>query len=330
MDKNIDDINLIEVLNKIYKSKKIIIYSTFIFFIIGVLISILSPVNYKSQTVFIPQNQESNSSSFSGVASLVGINLPNSLSNEIPSSLYPQIANSSNFKRLLLNKIIDEKKNLTVEDFIKNYYNVKESMSKADSNLFVSDFEEECFKIISNLLTVIVNDKDGYITIIAISPVAEYSAKFANLSKDILQHIIIENKIESAKQNLLFTQKQLKEKRIEFDDIQNKLSYFIDSNLNLVNSSIINEQKKLEAEFEIINSVVTELSKQVETAKLQVKRDTPVFATIDQAFVPNMRNSPKRKQIVFIYSALGFFLSIIFVLIKEPLITNYQLITNKK
>ena len=83
-------------------------------------------------------------------------------------------------------------------------------------------------------------------------PVAEYAAVLANNSKDILQKIIIENKIESAKQNLNFSQKQLNEKKNEFDEIQSKLSYFKDSNLNVVNSFIISEQDKLEAEFEII------------------------------------------------------------------------------
>ena len=49
----------------------------------------------------------------------------------------------------------------------------------------------------------------------------------------------------------------------------------------------INEKNKLEAEFQIINAVVTELSKQVEQAKLQVKKDTPVFSTIKEAIIPN-------------------------------------------
>ena len=39
-----------------------------------------------------------------------------------------------------------------------------------------------------------------------------------------------------------------------FEEIQNKLAYFNDSNLNLVTSTIINERSKLEAEFQIINA----------------------------------------------------------------------------
>ena len=47
--------------------------------------------------------------------------------------------------------------------------------------------------------------------------IAEYSAIIAINSKDILQKIIIENKIESARQNLKFSEEQLNEKKLEFD-----------------------------------------------------------------------------------------------------------------
>ena len=75
----------------------------------------------------------------------------------------------------------------------------------------------------------------------------------------------------------------------------------------------------LQAEFEIINAVVTELSKQVEQAKLQVTKDTPVFSTIKEAVIPNVRKSPKRTQTVLIFSLVGLIFSIVFVLAIEPL-----------
>ena len=78
-------------------------------------------------------------------------------------------------------------------------------------------------------------------------------------------------------------------KKLEFDEIQSKLAYFSDSNLNTVNSFVNNEKDKLQAEFQIINAVVTELSKQVEQAKLQVTKDTPVFSTIKEAIIPNKK-----------------------------------------
>lgn len=322
-----DDIDLTQPLRKIYKSRRLIFLITSIFILIGIVISLLSPIKYSSSTIFIPQNQESSSSSLSGVASLVGINLGQSFSsNNIAPSMYPQISNSPKFKRLILQSKIDT--NLNVKDYIVKYYKLDGDEVKNKNSIYVSKLEEDCFTILNDLISISVNQKDGFITINSIMPEAEYAAVLANNAKDILQKIIIQNKIESAKQNLKFSQEQLEEKKVEFDEIQNKLSYFKDSNLNLVNSLKISEQNKLNAEFTIISSVVTELSKQVEQAKLQVSKDTPVFSTIKEAVVPNIRTSPKRTKMVVSFAFAGFIISVFIVLFNKPVIDLIKKIKN--
>lgn len=318
---NTNEINLVDLIKKLIKSRKLILYSSLIFSLIGVLVAFISPIKYSSNTVFIPQNQEVSSSSLSGVASLVGINLGGgSYGTEIPLSIYPQILESVKFKRLLLDKVIDEKNDFTLKSFIIDYYSIKKDDDEDSSGLVMTKLEEECFEILSDeILSVSVNQKDGFVSIDAKLSVADYSARVAKFSREILQKIIIENKIESARQNLIFSEKQLIEKKIEFDELQSKLAYFSDSNLNAVNSFVINEKDKLEAEFQIINSVVTELSKQVEQAKLQVTKDTPVFSTIREAVIPNNRTSPKRTQLVLSFGLFGFISSCVCVIIFEPL-----------
>ena len=316
-----DEIDLIDLLKKLYKSRKLIIYSTIIFSIIGVALAILLPEKYNSTTVFITQNQETGSSSLSGVASLVGINLGRgSFGGEIPSTMYPQIIESVKFKRLLLNQIIDKKNNLTLKKFIIEYYSIDEIEEKEIDDLGMTITEEKCFEILSeDILNVNINQKDGFVSINAELSVAEYSAIIAKFSREILQNIIIENKIETARQNLIFSEGQLIEKKKEFDDIYSKLAFFSDSNLNSVNSFVLNEKNKLESEFQIISAVVEEISKQVEQAKLQLKKDTPVFSTIQEAVIPIKKSSPKRAQLVIIFGFLGFIISCISILISDPL-----------
>ena len=315
-----DEIDLILVLKELYKSKKIIIYISLLFGFIGIYIALSSPLKFNSSTVFITQNENSSAnSSLSGVASLVGINLSTGNGSEITSSMYPLVAESPKFKRLLLETIIDKKSNLKLKSFIIEKYKLKGENTQSSSPIYVSELEEDCFEFISLMVQVTVNKKDGFVTISTTMPIPEYAATLAINAQEILQKIIIENKIESARQNLKFTENQLSQKKLEFDELQSKLSYFKDSNLNLVNSLIINEQSKLEAEFEIINAVVTELSKQVEQAKLQVNKDTPVFSTIKEAVIPNKRSSPKRTQIVIISGLIGFLISITYVSLSKPI-----------
>ena len=315
-----DEIDLVEILKKIYQSRKFILIISFSFALLGVAVAMLSPIKFSSETIFITQNQESNSSSLSGVASLVGINLgASNFGGDLPSSMYPQVTQSPKFKRLLLNSNIDFDNKINLKQYLIDYYKLNTENDKINSDLYVSELENDCFEIIDEIISVNVNQKDGFISLSATLPVAEYSAILTKKAKEILQEIIINNKIESANQNLIFSQQQLKEKKLIFDEIQAKLAYFSDSNLNSVNSFVINEKDKLEAEFQIINAVVTELSKQVEQVKLQVSKDTPVFSTIKEAVIPNKRTSPKRTQLVIIFGFLGLVISTGFILTKDML-----------
>ena len=321
MDNNSDEIDLIELLKIAWNGRKQIIIISFVFVLVGVALALLSPIVYTSSTTFINSQTESSSGSgLSGVASLVGVNLGSmSSGSEIPPSMYPQIAESVQFKRDLLNSYIDEKEQIKLEDFLANYNDIEKSLTENKNKLFISGYEDKLFNVINDVISISVNQKDGFVTILANMPESEYAANTCINAREILQETVINNKIKSAKQKLEYSEKQLASKRIEFEEIQNKLAYFNDSNLNLVTSSVINEREKLEAEFQIINAVMIELSKQVEQRKLQVSEDTPVFSIVKEASMPVERSSPKRTQMVLIFGFIGLIVSISYTLIKSPI-----------
>ncbi len=233
--------------------------------------------------------------------------------------MYPQLGESIEFKRDLLNSYIDEKEQIKLEDFLANYNDIEKSVTENNNKLFISEYEDVLFNIINDVVSISVNQKDGFITITANMPNSEYAANTCINAREILQQTVINNRIKSAKQKLEYSEEQLNSKRIEFEEVQNKLAYFNDSNLNLVTSSVINEREKLEAEFQIINAVMIELSKQVEQRKLQVSEDTPVFSIVKEASMPVTRSSPKRTQMVLIFGFIGLVASISYTLIKSPI-----------
>ena len=321
MDNNSDEIDLIELLKTAWNGRKQIIIISFVFVLVGVAAALLSPVVYSSSTTFINSQTESSSSSgLSGVASLVGINLGGmSSGSEIPPTMYPQLGESIEFKRDLLNSYIDEKEQIKLEDFLANYNDIEKSVTENNNKLFISEYEDKLFNVINDVISISVNQKDGFITITANMPNSEYAANTCINAREILQQTVINNRIKSAKQKLEYSEEQLNSKRIEFEEVQNKLAYFNDSNLNLVTSSVINEREKLEAEFQIINAVMIELSKQVEQRKLQVSEDTPVFSIVKEASMAVKRSSPKRTQMVLIFGFIGLVTSISYTLIKSPI-----------
>ena len=95
------------------------------FFVIGFIVALLSPIVYTSQTTFIPQVSEDQLSSMGGLgslASLAGINLNQSSSTSdsyLSPLLYSKIANSDEFS---LKLIEEELINLNGDKFsIKQY-----------------------------------------------------------------------------------------------------------------------------------------------------------------------------------------------------------------
>lgn len=323
-NKNIHDyeIDIIQVVKTIWKSWKFVVKLSSFFVFVGVAVALLSPIVYTSSSTFIlSSGSDDKSSSLGGVASLVGINLSSmSGESEIPASMYPKVGESVEFKRLLLEEFIDEGKTINLKNFLIGYHDLDlEDFVINDNNFFVSEGENELFKLLDDIVLISVNDKDGFVSISANMPTSEYAANTCFNARKILQNIIINNKIKSAKENLSFTKKQLSLKKIEFDNIQNEIAYFQDSNLNIINSKYENELNMLKAEFQIINSVYTELSKQMEQSKLQVNKDTPVFSVVKEVSMPVKRSSPKRTLMVLIFGFVGLIFSILYVIAKEPI-----------
>ena len=74
-----DSIDIIALLKTLWIGKKLIVKTTILFFVVGCVVALLSPVVYTSETTFVPQvSDDQMSSSKAGLgslASLAGINL---------------------------------------------------------------------------------------------------------------------------------------------------------------------------------------------------------------------------------------------------------------
>ena len=93
-----------------------------------------------------------------------------------------------------------------------------------------------------------------------------------------------------------------------FEALQDELASFRDQHQNISSGLFENKLSRLESELAIASAVNEELAKQVEQARIQVSKDTPIFTIIDPVVIPNQRTSPKRTLIVFGFTFLGFFL----------------------
>ena len=343
-----DEIDLIELLKKVYLEKKFILKTSILAALFGIVYALFQPNEFTSTTTFIPQlssGVKTVGSSLGGLASLAGINLGGlESSSEFPPSLYPQVVNGIPFKIDLLSSTI----NLNDEEiFVKDYFSnqgsslnilgtikkytiglpslVLGSFNSQDDALSkseiysVSQEDNELFDIISNALSLSINDKEGFITISFTDNDKNIAAQITQIAQTLLQKKIIEFKNQSSSEMLDFAMEQYAEKKNSYEKLQDERAVFVDKNINISSSLFQNKLSRIESEVNISASIVQQLASQVEQAKLQVNKDTPVFTTIQPVTIPFQRSAPKRSLIVIVFGFLGIIVSVGYVLVKEPL-----------
>ena len=342
-----DEIDLIELLKKVYLEKKFILKTSILAALFGIVYALFQPNEFTSSTTFIPQlssGVKTGGSSLSGLASLAGINIGSmESSSEFPPSLYPQVVNGIPFKLDLLSSNINlNGKEILVKDYfsnqgsslnilgtIKKYtiglpslllgsFNAQDVAPSKSEIYSVSQEDQALFYAIEGVLSLSINEKEGFITISFTDNNKNDAAQITQIAQNLLQEKIIEFKNRSSKEMLDFALKQYSEKKESYEKLQDERAVFVDKNINISSSLFQNKLSRIESEVNISAAIVQQLASQVEQAKLQVNKDTPVFTTIQPVTIPSERSAPKRSQIVLIFGFLGLVLSIGYVLIKEP------------
>lgn len=335
-----DEIDLIALARTIWNGRMTVIIITIIFSILGLVVAIVTPKQYKVNTIMVPQlsGQENNLGGLSSLAAMAGINMDMNTGSELSPMIYPQVVQSIPFQMELMKTKLnfegyDEK--ISFYDFytdpqyakfniisaIKKYTvglpgiiikairgkKKKSVYSDEESNRIIqlSEEEKELSELLSKCVYLDVNQKDGYITLTSVMPEARAAAQIGQKAQSLLQEKIIEFKIGKAKSQLEFVQERYNEKEKEFNKIQEKLARSRDKNKNIITEIGKTELERYQGEYLIISSVFSELSKQLENSKIQVKKETPVFSIIKPVIVPNEKSKPNRPLILIIWTFIG-------------------------
>lgn len=344
-----DSIDIIALIKNIWVARKFIIKVTVSFFIIGCIIALSSTVLYTSQTTFVPQvsdDQTTSNNKIGSLASLAGINLnPTEITSDsyLSPLLYTNIIDSEEFS---LDLLTEELINLNAEKFtIKEYLLSKESsfnfnpigfikkytiglflnneISEVNSDIFknynfISDEDYYLLYSFREKFIVELNEKEGFINVLAIDEDAFISSQLVELITKSLQSKIIDIRTNKVKERLEFSKEQYELKQGEFDILQKKLAEFKDSNKSISTARFMAELQKLESEYQLQQSILINLASEYNNNKIKLNKDTPIFSVIDEVSVPNLRSEPKRGQLVIIFVFLGLVISVGFVLGKEP------------
>ncbi|MFC3415224.1 Wzz/FepE/Etk N-terminal domain-containing protein [Algoriphagus hitonicola] len=352
---NAEEINLREIIFLLKRKRKPLIMITMAFVFIGIMFGFLSETEYTSSTTFIPQTRDQGTlgGNMSGLASLAGINLGNASAggSSIPPSLYPKISESLPFKLKLLNSqvyISELNDSITIRKYFNEYYTPSglfylkkytlglpsilknnfmgpvslsevEKPIEEQNILQINSNDRFPLKKIQEVTEISPNLKEGIVTLSVTMSDPILAAQIAKLVERELQDELIAFKVADAKVQYEFIQKQYDEKKEEFEKSQSRLANFKDRNQGLVTAFAQTELQRLESEFNLVFSVYSDLAKQLEQAKIQVSKNTPIFSVIDPVSVPQSKSGPNMLFIFIGSVVLGAFLAVSYILISNYL-----------
>lgn len=337
------EIDLVELIQRMWVNRWLIVKVTSVFIVLGVLVALFSAKVFTASCDVVPQTSRSGpSSSMSSLAALAGINLNAVQSAEsLSPEVYENIMGSTTFRKELMQTMIDfEKVGHPVSFF--DYYTSEEYNKKGVGEYVmeytiglpftilkairgeqpepdysavgggdearietISKDEYEAMQVLGECIGITLDDKKGYVTITANMPEAVAAAQMAQATLTLLQRYITEFKIEKVQSNLDFVQERFDEAKRNFEDVQARRARMRDANMNTSRYSARTEMERLDAEYTLAQGVYTSLAQQVEQAKISVKETTPILTVIKPVTVPYKRSKPQRAMIVFAFTFLG-------------------------
>ncbi|MCX6229758.1 MAG: Wzz/FepE/Etk N-terminal domain-containing protein [Bacteroidia bacterium] len=347
-----DEIDLLALAQKIWKGRAFVLQTVAICTILGIAIALITPAEYSASSTIVPQLGDSNTKlgGLGGLAALAGLNVDMAAQSGIDLSpvVYPQIASSIPFQLELMNtplnfKVSDNSISLfdyltkfqkqTILGTIKKYtlglpgilsklLQGEKAVTIDSSNneltpLKLTDDQVEIMNSLVDIVTLSMMTKDGYIKITVNLPEPLAAAQLAIKAQKLLEKYVIDFKTKKVQANLLFIQGSYLKAKDEFEKAQVKLTMANDRSKGFISGIPQIETDRLQTQYTITFSVYQELARQFEQAKIQVKKETPIFTIIEPPMVPHERSKPQRSIVVLIWFFIGGAIGIVVIFTKD-------------
>ena len=338
-DKNTDtlEISFFEVVGFFKKYLLVLIAAAVLSAIIGVAFSFLLAKKYTAQTILLPELGSSRNSSFFSMA-LGGASDP---SGKLVPELYPNILSTVPFGQYLLKiPVVDE--NDVSYPSLESFMNKDSSQSllsrllsfggapKGDTKakapnpkvkiLSFDPKEERMVNAAKGLVQATVGTTDGIITIESEMTDPVVAAMVVDASEKYLIDYVSDYTISKTTQQVDFLEKRVQEARKRQQSAEYSLQAYRDTHRNTFLNVARIEEQRLQAEYVLSQAIYSDLSSKLEQFKIREKEEKPVFKVLEPVRVPLAKSSPKRLFIGIIFSVLGVFITLTYIIFfKEKL-----------
>ena len=337
-------IDISKIFKVISKNKWSILIVTIISAALGIFIAINIPNEYSSQVQILPELESKDGagglSKFKSLAGLAGVDLGSMGSTEaVRPDLYPNILQStpflmdvmsmkvytSKYKRtMLMSNFMEENENqaLTTRIFGKSDEKDKDAFvvnpnSIPTETIRLDKKQDELVKEFQKRIGATLDKKTGVISISVKMQDPVIAATIVKYAQDYLTQYVVKYRTQKTEQDIKFLQDRLNEAKRRYDNALYSYSSYQDRNKGLFLNIVKDEGKKMQYEVDLSYNLYSELSKQLEEAKIKVHRETPIFKVLEPAQIPVKKSEPKRSVMVLGFAFLGLILSMLVVLVRN-------------
>ena len=350
-----EGIDIIALVKQLWAGRKTIIIWTAVFMALGLLSALTLKRTYTVSSVMVPQLGSSRNSSLLSLAGMAGFDLGTSQMSgqELSPLVYPQITHSSTYLLELANTPLHYAKadtavsmftyakeyaKPTVMGTIRKYtLGLPGTLigllkkDKPDSLLIpagedtfplkpvkLTKEEANMVKAVAQSISLTVDKKEGYLVLSVTGSEPLQTAELAVKAQQELQTEITRFRTEKAQKQLDYIQDRYKEIKAETESVQAALAISTDRSQGMTTTRSRIEHDRLQSKYMVLSSIYAEMAKQLEQAKMQVKRETPVLAVVQPITVPR-QPSNSRAKVLIIWTFFGIILGCGIVLGKNYL-----------
>ena len=164
--------------------------------------------------------------------------------------------------------------------------------------LVINEDEEKVLKTLAENVSLAVDKKEGYVTLSVTGAEPIQTAELAMVAQQLLQREITRFRVEKSQSELDYIQARYDEIKKETESYQDQLARANDRAQSVATSRDDMERVRIQNKYNISNSIYSELAKQLEQGKMQVKKDTPVFTVVQPITVPTKASNSRAKTLI--------------------------------
>ena len=331
------EIDIMELISKLWKRRSMIIKWCIVGAIIGLVAGFSIPKTYTAGVTLVPEVQQRTSSGVSSIASMMGVNLNNSV-DAIDAEMYPDVVHSTGFIVNLFDlPVTFERKDSVITAPLVEY------MKEYQRAPWWSAVIKFPFKVLGWCIDLVTPDEEeeesagdgtlnpqnlpkkerGVVKYFAENIMVNVDKKSlkTQMSLEMQDPLVVATVMEAVTENLknYMTDYRTSKSRQDVQNLevicaQRKADYYkaqqdyakyIDANKNVILQSANAERERLQQEMNLAYQVYSQVATNLEGARIQAEQAKPVFVIVEDVKVPIQRSAPSKAKLLVIFTFLA-------------------------